>query len=198
MIDPENPSYILIPGAGGMAWYWHRVVALLEQARREVIAVDLPGDDESAGLDDYAEIVVREIGQRTNVTLVAQSLGAFTAAVVCERISVGKLIFVNAMIPVPCETAGNWWGNTGATRARIVPLRGAATAPNSICKPIFCMTCLKASCGQVRRTSATKRKSFSDSPATFAAGRKYQCVSSLRRTIGFSHWNFKDALLVHA
>ena len=110
MIDPENPSYILIPGAGGMAWYWHRVVALLEQARREVIAVDLPGDDESAGLDDYAEIVVREIGQRTNVTLVAQSLGAFTAAVVCERISVGKLIFVNAMIPVPCETAGDWWG----------------------------------------------------------------------------------------
>ena len=40
--------------------------------------IDLPGDDESAGLDDYAEIVVREIGQRTNVTLVAQSLGAFT------------------------------------------------------------------------------------------------------------------------
>ena len=41
MIDPENPSYILIPGAGGMAWYWHRVVALLEQAQREAIAVDL-------------------------------------------------------------------------------------------------------------------------------------------------------------
>jgi len=64
--------------------------------------------------------VVREIGQRTNVTLVAQSLGAFTAAVACERISVGKLIFVNAMVPVPGETAGDWWGNTGATRARIV------------------------------------------------------------------------------
>jgi pimeloyl-ACP methyl ester carboxylesterase len=52
MSAPENPSYILIPGAGGMAWYWHRVVALLEQAQREAIAVDLPGDDESAGLDD--------------------------------------------------------------------------------------------------------------------------------------------------
>ena len=32
MNEPENPTYILIPGAGGMAWYWHRVVALLEQA----------------------------------------------------------------------------------------------------------------------------------------------------------------------
>src|SRR5262245_3704631 len=101
MSDREGPSYVLIPGAGGMAWYWHRVVRLLEHAQREPIAVDLPGDDEGAGLDDYAEIVVRDIGQRTNVILVAQSLGAFTAAVVCERASVGKLIFVNAMIPLP-------------------------------------------------------------------------------------------------
>jgi pimeloyl-ACP methyl ester carboxylesterase len=125
MNDPESPSYILIPGAGGMAWYWHRVVGLLEQAQREAIAVDLPGDDESAGLDDYAEIAVREIGQRTNVILVAQSLGAFTAAVVCERVSVGKLIFVNAMIPLPGETAGDWWENTGVTRARIVAAESA-------------------------------------------------------------------------
>ena len=58
-------------------------------------------------------------------------------------------------------------------------------APNSICKPIFCMTCQRPSCGQVRRTSVRKRKSFSDRPATFAAGRRYQCVSSLRRTIVF-------------
>ena len=121
----ESPSYILIPGAGGMAWYWHRVVALLEQAQCEAIAVDLPGDDESAGLDDYAEIVVREIGQRTNSTLVAQSLGAFTAAVVCDRVSVGKLVFVNAMLPVPGETAGDWWENTGAIRARIAAAESA-------------------------------------------------------------------------
>ena len=125
MSNPESPSYVLIPGAGGTAWYWHRVVRLLEQAQREAVAVDLPGDDESAGLDDYAEIVVQKIGQRTNVILVAQSLGAFTAAVVCERVSVGKLIFVNAMIPLPGETAGDWWENTGATRARIAAAESA-------------------------------------------------------------------------
>lgn len=130
MSNLESPSYILIPGAGGMAWYWHRVVALLEQAQREAIAADLPGDDESAGLDDYAEIVVREIGQRTNSTLVAQSLGAFIAAVVRERVSVGKLVFVNAMLPVPGETAGDWWENTGAIRARIA---AAETAGSSFC-----------------------------------------------------------------
>ena len=67
-IDPMNkpesrPSFILIPGAGGMAWYWHRVVPLLEKAGFGVGAADLPGDDESAGLHEYAKITMRAIGR---------------------------------------------------------------------------------------------------------------------------------------
>jgi pimeloyl-ACP methyl ester carboxylesterase len=112
-------SFVLVPGAGGMAWYWHQVAPLLEQKRNEVIAVDLPGDDEKMGLNDYAEIVVRAIGDRSDVVLVAQSLGGFTAPLVCVRASVRMLIFVNAMVPRPGETAGNWWQNTGAVGARI-------------------------------------------------------------------------------
>ncbi|MGA7118483.1 MAG: alpha/beta hydrolase [Polyangiaceae bacterium] len=111
-------SFVLIPGAGGMAWYWHRVVPLLERANHEAIAVDLPGEDALAGLDAYADAVVRAIGARTDVVLVAQSLGGFTAPLVCARAPVRKLVFVNAMIPRPGETAGEWWGNTGAARAR--------------------------------------------------------------------------------
>lgn len=112
-------SFVLIPGAGGMAWYWHRVLPLLQGANHEAIAVDLPGDDESVGLNDYAEIVVRAIGERSNVVLVAQSLGGFTAPLVCARTPIRMLVFVNAMIPRPGETAGSWWGNTGAVEARI-------------------------------------------------------------------------------
>jgi pimeloyl-ACP methyl ester carboxylesterase len=109
----------LIPGASGIAWYWHRVALLLGQLQREAVAVDLPADNASAGLHDYAELVLREIGKRTNVILVAQSLGGFTAALVCEQVSVRMLVFVSAMIPLPGETAGDWWENTGATTARI-------------------------------------------------------------------------------
>jgi pimeloyl-ACP methyl ester carboxylesterase len=112
-------TFVLIPGAGGMAWYWHRVAPLLERARHEAIAVDLPGDDESMGLDDYAEIVIRAIGDRSNVVLVAQSLGGFTAPLVAARFPVRMLVFVNAMIPRPGETAGAWWENTGAAEARV-------------------------------------------------------------------------------
>ena len=43
-------SFVLIPGAGGSAWYWHRVVPLLREAGHGAIAVDLPGDEEAAGL----------------------------------------------------------------------------------------------------------------------------------------------------
>jgi pimeloyl-ACP methyl ester carboxylesterase len=33
------------------------------------------------------------------------------------------LVFVNAMIPQPGETAGTWWDNTGAVRARVAAAR---------------------------------------------------------------------------
>jgi pimeloyl-ACP methyl ester carboxylesterase len=110
-------SFVLIPGAGGLALYWHRVVPLLEAAGHEVTAVDLPGDDPQAGLSAYADRTVEAIGTR-NVILVAQSLGGFTAPLVCERVRVRVLVFVNAMIPAPGETAGEWGDNTGAALAR--------------------------------------------------------------------------------
>ena len=112
-------SFVLIPGAGGSAWYWHRVVPLLRAAGHEATAVDLPGDDETAGLPEYADLVVSAIGGRDGVVLVAQSLGGFTAPLAAARTPVAALVFVNAMIPVPGETPGAWWGNTGWEQARI-------------------------------------------------------------------------------
>lgn len=117
------PSFVLVPGAGGAGWYWHRVVALLEKAGHEAIAVDLPGDDASKGFTDYADIVFGAIGSRTDVVLVAQSLGGFTAPLVCNRAPVKQLVFTNAMIPLPGETAGAWWKNTGSTEARVAAAR---------------------------------------------------------------------------
>jgi pimeloyl-ACP methyl ester carboxylesterase len=111
-------TYVLIPGAGGAAWYWHRVVPLLQDAGHEAIAVDLPGDDDAAGLPEYARLVVSAIGGRNGVVLVAQSLGGFTAPLVAAAAGVRALVFVNAMIPSPGETPGAWWDNTGSIEAR--------------------------------------------------------------------------------
>jgi pimeloyl-ACP methyl ester carboxylesterase len=113
-------SFVLVPGAGGVAWYWHLVVPELEARGHEVIAVDLPGPDGGAGLPEYADAVADAIGGRRDVVVVAQSMGGFTAPVACARTPVSLLILVNAMIPRPGETPGDWGGNTGSEPARVV------------------------------------------------------------------------------
>src|SRR5215475_9249468 len=118
-------SFVLIPGAGGAAWYWHRVVPLLRDAGHDAVAVDLPADDETAGLPEYARLALDATGGRDDVVLVAQSLGAFTAPLVATAVALRGLVLVNAMIPVPGETPGDWWEATGWDDARVAAARAA-------------------------------------------------------------------------
>lgn len=115
----EPRTFVLVPGAGGAAWYWHRVVPLLRAAGHDAVAVDLPGDDPHAGLPEYARLVEAAIDGRPDVVLVAQSLGGFTAPMAAALAPVSAIVLVNAMIPVPGETPGAWWGNTGQAEARV-------------------------------------------------------------------------------
>lgn len=114
--DPRT-SFILIPGAGGAAWYWHLVVPELERLGHEGVAVDIRGDDPALGLPEYADIVERAIGDRQDVVLVGQSMGAFTSVALATRGSVRLVALVNAMVPLPGETPGQWWDATGQPRA---------------------------------------------------------------------------------
>lgn len=101
----------------------------LVEAGHDAVAVDLPGDDESAGLPRYTDLVVDAIGSRSDVVLVAGSLGGFTAPLVCQRVSVRELVLVNAMIPVPGERAGDWWAHTGAVQAQEEAARAGGYGP---------------------------------------------------------------------
>jgi pimeloyl-ACP methyl ester carboxylesterase len=112
-------TFVLIPGAGGVAWYWSRVVPLLERAGHRAVAVDLPGDDRSAGLPEYADLTIAAAAGADDVVLVAQSLGGFTAAEVCARSPVRELVFVNAMIPKPGESPDEWWHNVESETVRL-------------------------------------------------------------------------------
>jgi pimeloyl-ACP methyl ester carboxylesterase len=110
-------TFVLIPGAGSTGWYWHRVVPRLEAAGHDVVAVDLPVDDDRAGLAEYADAVVAAAGDRADVVLVAQSMGAFTAPLVCDRLPVRLMVLVAPMTPAPGESPGDWWANTGQAEA---------------------------------------------------------------------------------
>jgi pimeloyl-ACP methyl ester carboxylesterase len=111
-------TYALIPGGGGDPWEWHRLVPELENRGHEAIAVRLPSDDAAAGWSEYAKAVVDAIGDRGEVIVVAESMGGFTAPIVCTRRPVDLLVLLNAMIPVPGETFNAWGSNTGFGPAR--------------------------------------------------------------------------------
>jgi pimeloyl-ACP methyl ester carboxylesterase len=129
-------NYVLIHGAGSDSWYWHLVAPKLEALGHVVIAPDLPCDDDSAGLSEYLDAALVAIGDRSELVVVEQSMGGFTAPLLCERVSVRLLIMVAAMVPAPGESPGEWWSNTGHEEAkRELDARDGRT-PDGVFDPI--------------------------------------------------------------
>src|SRR6476659_4632698 len=96
-------TFVLIPGAGSTSWYWHLVEPILRSDGHDTVAVDLPCDDDLAGLSEYTDAVVDAIGDRRDLVLVAQSMAGFTAPLVCDRVPVDQRVLVAAMVPLPYE-----------------------------------------------------------------------------------------------
>jgi pimeloyl-ACP methyl ester carboxylesterase len=117
-------TYVLIHGAGSTSWYWHLVVPELEARGHDVVAVDLPADDDAAGLHEYTDVVVDAIGDRRDLILVAQSMAGFTAPLVADRVPVDLIVLLAAMVPAPGESGGEWWVNTRHDEARRVAGHG--------------------------------------------------------------------------
>jgi len=109
----KRTTYVLIHGAGDVAWYWHLVDAELRKRGHDVVAMDLPVDDESAGLSKYTDAVVAAINDRRNLIVVGQSFGGYIAPLVCHRVRVKLLVLVAGMVPAPGETPEEMFANTG-------------------------------------------------------------------------------------
>jgi pimeloyl-ACP methyl ester carboxylesterase len=105
-------TFVLIHGAGDVGWYWHLVEAELRRHGHDVVAPDLPCDDDAAGLPEYADAVVEATGDRKDLVVVAQSAGGFTAPLVCIRMPVRLMVLVAPMIPAPGEAPADYWAST--------------------------------------------------------------------------------------
>jgi len=116
-IAGDPTTYVLIHGGGGSAWDWHLVVPELRARRADAVAMDLPIEDEAAGLWEYADAVVAAVGDRTGLVVVAHSFGGFTAPLVCARLPVELLVLLAAMVPAPGETGNEFWADTGHGKA---------------------------------------------------------------------------------
>ena len=103
-------TFALIHGGGGSAWDWHLVVPELRELGHDPVAVDLPCEDESAGWDVYADLVVDALGDSQNVVVVGHSLGGFTAPLVCARALTDLLVLVAGNDPGPRRAVGRLVG----------------------------------------------------------------------------------------
>ena len=106
-------TFMLIHGGGDVGLYWHLVERELRLRGHDTLAPDLPCDDDSAGLAEYADTVVQAAGDRDNLVVAAQSFGGFTAPLVAARLPVTVLALVAGMIPAPGEAPADWPANTG-------------------------------------------------------------------------------------
>ncbi|HEX3792059.1 MAG TPA: alpha/beta hydrolase [Pseudonocardiaceae bacterium] len=111
-------TYVLVHGASSDSAYWQLLTPELRARGQDVVTMDLPVADDSAGLAEYADTIVEAIGDRTGIVLVAQSMAGFSAPLVCDRLRVDLLVLLNAMVPAPGESPGDWWANTGQAAAR--------------------------------------------------------------------------------
>jgi pimeloyl-ACP methyl ester carboxylesterase len=105
-------TFVLIHGAGDVGWYWHLVEAELRARGHDTVAPDLPCADDTAGLPEYADTVAAAAADRTGLVVVGQSLGGFTAPLVCDRLPADLLVLVAPMIPAPGEAVTEYWANT--------------------------------------------------------------------------------------
>jgi pimeloyl-ACP methyl ester carboxylesterase len=105
-------TFALIHGGGDVGWYWHLVEAELRRLGHDTVAPDLPCDDDTAGLSEYADVVVEAIGDRRDLVVVGQSFGGFTVPLVASRLPTCEMVFLAAMLPKPGEAPSDFWKNT--------------------------------------------------------------------------------------
>lgn len=88
-------TFALVHGSMHGGWCWDLVVPELEALGHRAVAPDLPCDDPSADLDDYAATVIEALGDtEEQVVVVGHSLGSRTVPVVASRRPVHRMVFL--------------------------------------------------------------------------------------------------------
>lgn len=106
-------TFAIAHGGGDVGWSWHLVAEALQTKGHTVLAPDLPIEDESKDLTDWASTLIDALPSTENVVVVGHSFGGFVAPLVAARINASALVLVTAMLPAPGEAPGDWWANTG-------------------------------------------------------------------------------------
>src|SRR5262245_6040955 len=98
-------DFVLVHGAWHGAWAWDHVRAALEREGHRTLAVELPSDELEADASAYARAIAQTIDEAgwTAPTVVGHSLAGEAIPLVPGLVSVGRLVYLGALIPSPGE-----------------------------------------------------------------------------------------------
>jgi pimeloyl-ACP methyl ester carboxylesterase len=121
--DSSRTTFVLIPGAGADPRVCAATIDALRALGHDGIAPPLPLDRADALPSDHATaaIAALDVPPPDPLVVVGQSLGAYSAAIVADRLRPRTLILLAPMIPKPGESAGEWGEATGHAEA-IAPI----------------------------------------------------------------------------
>ncbi|NJM72266.1 MAG: alpha/beta hydrolase [Scytonema sp. RU_4_4] len=92
--------FCLVHGAFLGAWCWELLTQEIEARGHKTVAVDLPIEDPTAGVVQYAEVVSKALqGFEDDVVLVGHSMAGLIIPLVASQRPVRQLVFVAGVIP---------------------------------------------------------------------------------------------------
>ena len=93
-------TFCLLHGANLGAWCWEPLISELKNRGHQTIAMDLPIDDPSASLSDFADVVMQSLKQvDDDVILVGHSFTGMVIPIVATKYPVQQLVFLGGLIP---------------------------------------------------------------------------------------------------
>lgn len=94
--------FCLVHGACQGAWCWDLLIPELEARGHKAVTMDLPIEDPSATLSDFADAVLRSLPQdEDDIMLVGHSMAGTIIPIVANQRLVRQLVFLTALIPYP-------------------------------------------------------------------------------------------------
>lgn len=94
--------FCLVHGAFQGSWCWDLLIPYLEQLGHKTLAMDLPIENPSATLPQFANVVIQALPKTDDdIVLVGHSMAGTIIPLVAEVVKVRQLVFVAALIPYP-------------------------------------------------------------------------------------------------
>lgn len=94
--------FCLVHGAFQGSWCWDLLIPYLEALGHKTVAMDLPIENISATLSQFADTVIQALPKTDDdIVLVGHSMAGTVIPLVAQAVKVRQLVFVAALIPYP-------------------------------------------------------------------------------------------------